>query len=224
MRYAAAIICFLAFLALAAAVISGATFPFDMAVRAAVHGSSSSDLTGLAQLFSFIGSAPVWVTVTLIAVLLLWLAQRRKQALAMSISMTGAVLLDNGLKLLFHRARPEVFFGVSPDTYSFPSGHALFATCFYGTLAALLTAQFESTLLHIGIWGAAVLMTLCIGSSRVYLGVHFPTDVLAGYLAGASWLAALDSFGAFRLRGIIYAQRKGHDGIRKKAVPPSDRT
>lgn len=222
MRYAPAIICIVAFLALAAAVVSGATLPFDMAVRGAVHGVSSHDLTCVAQLFSFIGSAPVWVTATFIAVLVFWRMQRRNQALAAGISMTGAVLLDNGLKFLFHRARPEVFFGVSPGTYSFPSGHALFATCFYGTLAALLTAQFENTLLRIAVWAPAVLMMVCIGWSRIYLGVHFPTDVLAGYLAGAAWLAALNALNAFRLRRSAPATR-GQDGIRSKAVPPSDR-
>lgn len=202
MRYAAAIICILIFLALAAAMISGATLPVDVAVRRAVHGVSSNDLTTLAQFFSFIGSAPIWVTATFIMMLLLCLMQRRKQALTIGATMLGAILLDNGLKFLFHRARPEVFFGVSPNTYSFPSGHALFATCFYGALVATLAAEFKSALWRAALWSGAALMVLSVGWSRIYLGDHFPSDVLAGYLIGAAWLTTLGGVGAMRFAGV----------------------
>jgi undecaprenyl-diphosphatase len=198
MRYAPAIACLLVFLALAAAMISGAMLPFDMSARSAVHSLASSDLTELAKFFSFIGSAFVWVPATLVAISALSLTRRYKQARAIGGSLFGAVLLDNGLKVLFHRARPEVFFGVSPDTYSFPSGHSLFATCFYGTLAAALTREFESALRRTIVWGTAVLTTLCIGWSRIYLGMHYPSDVLAGYLVGTAWLALLCGVGVFR--------------------------
>ncbi|HEX3652891.1 MAG TPA: phosphatase PAP2 family protein [Rhizomicrobium sp.] len=164
---------------------------------------SSNDLTTLARIFSFVGSAFVWLPAALMATGSLWLLQRRKPALAMVATMLGAILLDNGLKFLFHRARPEVFFGVSPDTYSFPSGHALFATCFYGAFAALLAPQLENWLPRIALWITAVLMMLGIGWSRIYLGVHFPSDVLAGYLVGATWLVALTESGAFQASGGI---------------------
>jgi undecaprenyl-diphosphatase len=203
MRSAPALILLMVFLVLAAAMISGATLPFDMAFRGAIHKVSSSDLTALARSFSLVGSAFMWVPMAILVAGALWLMRRRKQAIAIALAMLGAILVDNGLKLLFHRARPEVFFGVSPVTYSFPSGHALFATCFYGALAAILAREIENTLWRGALWSAAILMALSIGWSRIYLGVHFPSDVLAGYLTGASWLAVLNGLGTFRFPGDI---------------------
>jgi undecaprenyl-diphosphatase len=100
--------------------------------------------------------------------------------------MAGAVALENGLKYAFHRARPEPFFAMAPETYSFPSGHALFSTCFYGALAGLLAANVKGASLRAAIWVAAGMLVLAIGLSRVYLGVHYPTDVIGGYLVAIS--------------------------------------
>jgi undecaprenyl-diphosphatase len=200
MRYAGAIICALLLTLLAAAMLAGATLPFDEAARRAIHRLASGGLTDLARLFSFIGEALVWVPATMIAGTALWLTARRKQALFLALAMLGAVVLDNGLKLAFHRVRPEAYFGPLPSTYSFPSGHALFATCFYGALASILSAETQNTALRTAIWIAALLFVFCIGLSRIYLGVHYPSDVMAGYLAGAGWLATLYGAGTFRFR------------------------
>jgi len=200
MRYIAAILCALLFALLAAAMLAGATLPIDEAVRGAVHRLASGGLSDLARLFSLIGEAFVWGPATVLAGTALWLSGRRKQALALVLAMLGAVVLDNGFKLTFHRVRPEAYFGPLPPTYSFPSGHALFAVCFYGALASILTAETQNTALRASVWIFALLLVFCIGLSRIYLGVHYPSDVLAGYLAGAGWLAALDGAGAFRFR------------------------
>jgi undecaprenyl-diphosphatase len=200
MRYAGAIVCALLFALLAAAMLAGATLPFDEAARGAVHGLASARLTELARLFSLVGEAFVWVPMTMIAATALWLTARRKQALLLALAMLGAVVLDNGFKLAFHRVRPAAYFGPLPPTYSFPSGHALFAVCFYGALASILTAETQNAALRTTVWTAAVLLALSIGLSRIYLGVHYPSDVLAGYLAGVGWLAALCGAGTFRFR------------------------
>jgi undecaprenyl-diphosphatase len=191
MRYAWAIGFALLLAVLAAAVLTGGALPFDDAIRGAVHRLASGHLTALARLFSFIGESVVWVPAAMLAGAVLWLTTRRKQAMALALAMLGGVVLDNVLKLAVHRIRPEAFFGPVPPTYSFPSGHALFAACFYGALAAIFTREIGSHAGRIAVWTAAILVMLCVGLSRIYLGVHYPTDVLAGYLTGAGWLAIL---------------------------------
>jgi len=100
--------------------------------------------------------------------------------------MAGAIVLESGLKFFFQRARPEVFFGSLPSSYSFPSGHALLSLCFYAGLAVLLPADWGAPM-RILIWLATALLVLGIGLSRIYLGVHHPTDVIGGYLAALFW-------------------------------------
>lgn len=196
--YAGAMACAVLLALLAAAVATGAAAPFDHFIRDAIHRQASATLTQLALLLSFVGSAWIWSPATALAIGVLWFGARRKAALAVLASMAGAVVLDNGLKLLFHRARPLGFFAADPRTYSFPSGHALFAACFYGALAVVLAAGLRKPRGRAAIWAGALLMILGIGLSRIYLGVHYPSDVLAGYLTGAAWLAFLCAAGLFR--------------------------
>ena len=92
------------------------------------------------------------------------------------------------MKLFFRRARPEPWFGYAlPSTYSFPSGHAFVSFCFYLCLAEIVIRDEWPLARKVAIWTAAVACTMTIGLSRVYLGVHYPTDVLAGYVAGIAW-------------------------------------
>ena len=116
---------------------------------------------------------------------------RPRSALALAVVMAGAVVLENALKYALHRARPEPFFGTAPETYSFPSGHALFSACFYGALAWIFAARARHGEARAAIWTAALVLIAAIGLSRVYLGLHDPTDVIAGYLVAAFWLAGV---------------------------------
>ncbi|HLY91696.1 MAG TPA: phosphatase PAP2 family protein, partial [Candidatus Angelobacter sp.] len=83
------------------------------------------------------------------------------------------------------------FFGSLPNSYSFPSGHALTSLCFYGVMAGLLSARIKSLPWRIVMWTLAVLLIVSIGLSRIYLGVHYPSDVLAGYLAATLWVTGI---------------------------------
>jgi undecaprenyl-diphosphatase len=107
--------------------------------------------------------------------------------------MIGMAVLDITLKLAFLRPRPVAYFGTAPTTYSFPSGHAMGSFCFYGVLAAILAARAKSRRTKWCIWAGAALLIGMIGFSRVYLGVHYPSDVIAGYCAGAVWVGAVAS-------------------------------
>lgn len=185
---------------LAEEVFEGDTIRFDEGVRALINQHASPALTSLMRFITFFGST-IFIMVMGICIVLffIWLKWRHA-ALLFTITMAGALVLNGTLKLLFHRARPEPFFGiVAPTSYSFPSGHALYSLCFYGTLAVITGARLRSLAVQLAIRVAAVSLILLIGTSRIYLGVHYPSDVLAGYMTGFIWVMAV-AFGDHWLR------------------------
>ena len=129
----------------------------------------------------------------------------------MLLAVAGGIGLNNLLKLLFPRRRPEV---VTPAarvfTTSFPSGHATLSAIAYLTIGALLSRAFPTAALSLYFMALAVFLTVLVGSSRVYLGVHYPTDVLAGWCIGAAWalfcwalMAWLQAQGRVELSGVV---------------------
>lgn len=170
---------------------------FDSAVRDWVHQFSSPWLTGAAKAASFIG-ADVLVAALIGCLLVFAFLRWRRAALWLTITMAGALVLNLSLKDAFHRQRPAPFFVPLPHTYSFPSGHALFSFCFYGVLAGLLAGRIKSLMARICIWIVAAVLIAAIGLSRIYLGVHYPTDVLGGYLAAAVWVSSMIAFDRLR--------------------------
>jgi membrane-associated phospholipid phosphatase len=107
----------------------------------------------------------------------------------LALSVPGCVLLNEVLKYVFHRARPRLEHPlVQLPSYSFPSGHALGATVFYGFAAILLWSYIVPRVWRVVIGTTVVAVILMVGFSRVYLGAHYPTDVLAAFLEGVAWL------------------------------------
>ncbi|HYD85123.1 MAG TPA: phosphatase PAP2 family protein, partial [Opitutus sp.] len=101
---------------------------------------------------------------------------------------TGGLVLNNVLKAIFGRERPdETLHLVEIDSLSFPSGHAMLSATIYLTLAVLLTRLADRRREKSYLLGAALLLSFAVGLSRVYLGVHYPTDVIAGWAAGIAW-------------------------------------
>jgi undecaprenyl-diphosphatase len=116
------------------------------------------------------------------------LARKRGAALLVLASVGGGALLSTLLKLSFERPRPDLVpHAVAVYTASFPSGHAMLSAVTYLTLGTLLARIQPRRRLRAYIVAVAVLLTLLVGTSRVYLGVHWPTDVLAGWCLGAAW-------------------------------------
>jgi membrane-associated phospholipid phosphatase len=187
----AAVMALLFFAWLAEEVLEADTRQFDDAVRTAIHRLASPALTSAMQVFSFLGSVAFLLTLALVAVLCFLYAHRARSATLLAVALGGAYLLEIVLKYAFHRARPVAFFGTAPASYSFPSGHGIASLCFYGALASLLSARTAGRGARGLIWTAAFLLVGLIGFSRVYLGVHYPSDVLAGYLAGLVWLGTI---------------------------------
>ena len=172
-------------------VFEGSLQQFDSRTRMLAHGFSTPLLTRLMQALTFLGSIGFLFVLFLVFIAVFLAAGWKRAAIWLCVAIGGSVVLDVSLKLAFRRARPVPFFGTAPLTYSFPSGHALSSFCFYGVLAGLCCARIQSRAARILIWIATSFLVAGIGLSRIYLGVHYPTDVIAGYLAGAIWVSAL---------------------------------
>lgn len=174
---------------LAEEVLEGDTQAFDEQVRAHLHQHATPALTAAMRVCTEFGATALLLTLCAGICFVLWLRQRRRAALLLLVTLGGALALNETLKLAFHRARPVPFFGlVAPQSYSFPSGHALLSCSFYGALAAILTARLASRWRRLCVWACAALLVVLVGLSRVYLGVHYPSDVVAGYAAALIWV------------------------------------
>ena len=170
-------------------VFEGDAEQFDAATRAAVHTLASPAMTVIMRFFSFVGSTLMLTILT--AIVIVWLAIRRwgREAKLFAITMIGGSLLNMTLKLTFNRTRPIPFFDPwPPETYSFPSGHSLMSACFFGALAAILNARIKKRRARVIMWVFATVMFLAVGFSRIYLGVHHTTDVIAGFAAALIWI------------------------------------
>jgi undecaprenyl-diphosphatase len=177
---------------LARDVLRHQTIRFDAAVRDGLHSLASPGLTAFFGAITWLGSELFLLPFGALVVWRLAASGRRHAAVLLVLAAAGGELLDQILKLAFHRGRPASFFGYPlPGSYSFPSGHAMISACFFGVLAAVWTARMESRGLRVSVWAAAALLALLIGMSRIYLGVHYPSDVAAGYCAAILWVAAV---------------------------------
>jgi undecaprenyl-diphosphatase len=145
-------------------------------------------LPGVMRDLTALGSAPVLVLFVL-AVGGSLLARRQHHALALLLAATiGGILLNDFLKGIFARPRPIAELHLTEvRSLSFPSGHAMESAIIYLTLAALLARLVTTRALKLYFIGLAMFMIFVIGLSRVYLGVHYPSDVLAGWSAGLAW-------------------------------------
>src|ERR1700749_844572 len=171
-------------------VLRGDTQHFDQAVRNWVHQYASAGMTRAMTAISLLGYNILILEMLIAFAVFAWLRWRRA-AVWLAVAMAGALALDTALKFAYHRVRPVAFFGGAPHSYSFPSGHALCSFCFYGVLAGLLSARTKALSLRIVIWTLAAMLVAVVGLSRIYLGVHYPSDVLGGYLGAAMWVSTI---------------------------------
>jgi undecaprenyl-diphosphatase len=143
--------------------------------------STARDVTAL-------GSVVVLTTTVILVAGFLAFTRRFAASLFVLAASTGGLVLNNVLKAIFGRERPdETLHLVEIDSLSFPSGHAMLSATIYLTLAVLLTRLADRRREKSYLLGAALLLSFAVGLSRVYLGVHYPTDVIAGWAAGIAW-------------------------------------
>ncbi len=139
-----------------------------------------------------LGGIAVLGLFALIAAGFLLMRRRHGSVLRLIAALVGGVVLSEGLKDVFERDRPaQAFRTVETLNASFPSGHALLSTVFYLTLAVMIARTLRRRRLKAYVVGAGVLLALLVGISRVYLGAHWASDVLAGWSVGAAWAMAL---------------------------------
>ena len=192
LSYAGALAALVFFEQLADEIGEGDTVRFDLAVRNFVHGFASPAVTMLMRALTAIGNMPSVLLLTVAASVVLWFYGRKRGAVLLPLTVTGAVLLMFVLKLVFRRHRPDPYFGLpTPLDFSFPSGHALVAFCFWGVLAVVVSTEQRSRFSRIAMWCLAIGMVIGIGLSRIYLGVHYPSDVVGGYLAAIVWVSGV---------------------------------
>lgn len=188
----------LLFLLLANGVTEGDTRAVDEAVLRALRDPADPAmprgpwwLRVMVMDLTSLGSVTVLALVTILVSAYLALSGRRGSALLVLASVLGGWGLSQLLKLGIGRARPDVVGHlVTVHDLSFPSGHAMLSAATYLTLGALVARTEARWRLRAVVMGGAVLVTLAIGLSRLYLGVHYPTDVLGGWIAGAAWALA----------------------------------
>jgi undecaprenyl-diphosphatase len=176
-------------------VLEGDTHAFDEAVLLALRlpGDLSTPigpgwLTHAIDDITALGGVTVLSIMTGLAGVYLFLSQRIKIAIFMLVSVLGGWVISASLKIAIARPRPEVVpHLVDVQDLSFPSGHAMLSAITYLTIGALLSRAQPTRATRLFMIGAAVFLTLIVGLSRIFLGVHYPTDVLGGWCAGAAW-------------------------------------
>lgn len=187
------------FVGLADTVLEGETRRVDAAVLRAIAGLRADWLDVVALEVTALANTTTLVVVSLVAAVLLWIAGRRISVTLLLVSLLSGVGVMHALKVLFGRPRPDLVAAIANvETAAFPSGHAMMGAITYGTVAYLVGRIADAPLRH-ATWTGAALLVVLIGLSRIYVGVHYPTDVLAGWLAGIGWTALL--VGIFHLLG-----------------------
>jgi membrane-associated phospholipid phosphatase len=173
----------------------GKTFRFDLPILRLLHGLASADLNRISILASAVGYA--WGVIPVDIGLLLGLSfwKRMREGLFAGVSIIGSMLLNIAAKHSFERARPGLWMSPSPaeTTYSFPSGHAM-GSMTLAMVVVLLCWNLRTRgglALRWPVTSVAALFVLLVGLSRVYLGVHYPSDILAGWTAACAWVVGV---------------------------------
>jgi undecaprenyl-diphosphatase len=185
-----ALICAAAFGLIACMVSYQRLAGFDNAVIRVVQGMQSPGLTSVMKFFTFIGAGLPAIVISIVIMIILYFVFRHRRELILFVWVgAGSALLNMALKLIFHRPRPELHRIINTTGYSFPSGHAMAAFSLYGVVAYLIWRHIRNRLGRAIFLLFSAAMIAAIGVSRIYLGVHYPSDVLGGYMASGFWLA-----------------------------------
>lgn len=168
-------------------VLEKEAFAFDKSLLYWLHSQANPSLDAVMLTITRLGDPSIVVIIVGVTLGILWWRHNRQEAKIFVLACLGALILNTGLKLFFAKSRPQLWTRLIPETsFSFPSGHALGAFVLYGFLAYLLATYYPKFSQFI--YSIAVVIIAVIGLSRMYLGVHWPTDIIAGYGIGFLWL------------------------------------
>ncbi len=167
---------------------------FDNAIIGMIQGNISPSHTEIMLFFTFLGSI-TWITCLTSALLILLLFKKHKLlALFILVSNAGGAIFNYILKSIFQRARPTIQPLIEEKGFSFPSGHSMCSFILYGSIAVLIYKLSKSTLGKTMGTIVSLFLVFAVGTSRIYLGVHYPSDVVGGFTAGAVWLIVMIIF------------------------------
>ena len=170
-------------------VLQGKSFAFDKSLLIEIHTFSNSQLDTLMLAITQLGNPSSIVIVFILSFLILWWHKDYLEAKIFMTASLGAFFLNVGLKLFFTKNRPQLWEQlIIEKSFSFPSGHAIGSIVLYGFLGYLLANRYPK--LTVLIYSLTSILIIAIGFSRLYLGVHWPTDIMAGYAIGFLWLMA----------------------------------
>jgi undecaprenyl-diphosphatase len=207
------------FAELAEHVRGGRTQAFDDAVLRWIGAHHTKFLDSFMLETTALGTWIVVLTIVGVAAMFLYLTRHHFSALLLLVATTGGIVLNNILKISYHRPRPDVFeWGTHAASWSFPSGHAMSATIVYGTVAYLAARLQKTKRARALTLLVALLFIVLICTSRLYLGVHYPSDVAAGIIIGFAWTG----FCMATLEGLQrFAKRNAKQVLRHEAPAPT---
>ncbi|CAH0347298.1 phosphatase PAP2 family protein [Bacillus sp. CECT 9360] len=161
---------------------------FDTPIIQFIQGRISDQLTSIMKVLTFFGSVPWFIMAAIAISIFLVLFQKKRYAVFLLFTSWSGLVLNFMLKWMFKRERPDLLPIIAENGFSFPSGHSMGSFVFYGALAVILVRISKYALLDWIFGSLCALIILLIGISRIYLGVHYPSDVVGGFAAGGAWL------------------------------------
>ena len=184
---------------------------FDRAIISFAQGLENPVLTSIMKFFTFLGSGEsIKVLAFVTAIILFFFLKHRSELLLFLVVLVGSPIIWRSLKELFQRARPDLHRLIEIGGYSFPSGHATNAMTLYGILTFLLWRHIPTRSGRTVLLVLSSIIIFLIGFSRIYLGVHYPSDVIAGYMIGGFWLALAIWVYQF-IKEKLYSRRRQKD-------------
>lgn len=168
--------------------------PVDSEILSLFIKSRTPLVNKLSVFITSIGSSQFTILISVISTIILLVAHKKRDALFVIISCMGAGLLSFSLKFLFHRVRPEsVSRLVDVNDYSYPSGHTIISVALFLSLFFVSKKYFKKSISSVFLLLSTSILIILVGLSRVYLGVHYPSDVLGSLLLGSGWVWGLYS-------------------------------
>lgn len=219
------------FVELARAVTGEATIVrVDLALAAALHDAATPAGIQFMRAYTFLGGGAALTVLGVLVAIFLVIRRHWVRAIGWVVAVLGAGLINHGLKSVFERPRPSFAEPIAVSAgWSFPSGHSMGTFVTIGMLAYLVFTGLRSPTLRLVTVAAAMLWIVLMGFSRMYLGVHYLSDVLAGFAGGTVWLAGCVSGveiakrrGGYRLSAIGYQSPSAGDPPRDPRAPPAN--
>ena len=188
---------------LAAAIFSHSKTRFDTPLLLRLHGHANTTLDAVMMFLSKVGGMPILAYTVLLVGFFAW-RKMRAQWTFLLLAMVGTCLLNVALKTAYARTRPDLWLSIAPEhDFSFPSGHSMLSSTFVLAVLVLMWKSGWSLALKCVATVVGLCFVVGVISSRLYLGVHFPSDVLAGFCLSLSWVSLLNGIFQKRLRRVL---------------------